>query len=241
MNIDSILMAVKRAVADVKELQSILYKQGGIFYALDESNVLYGSACIFGPKDTPYEDCPMLYTVQIPQSYPFEPPKLKFTTYDGSTRFHPNMYKEGKVCLSILGTWEGEKWSSVMRLSTVLVTLQSLMDTNPLQHEPMYAKQNTSKHKLYAKYIEFRCICYIVSCIEYYYKHDRLPDELECFRTEFLERMPGSLDRLGVRLAELKVGGEIQFADLPYGLSGTTQYGAYYDRVVKLKAVQNAS
>jgi ubiquitin-protein ligase len=232
-------MAVKRAVADAKELQTTLYKDSGIFYAMEDSNVLFGRACIFGPKDTPYEDCPMLYNFEIPPSFPFDPPKVLFITTDGQTRFHPNMYKEGKVCLSILGTWAGEKWSSVMRLSTVLVTLQSLMDTNPLKHEPGYANTNTAMHTMYANFIEYKCISYILQCIETYIQTQRFSIELEPFKEEMVDRIPGTLDRLEIRLKALLEKGEHTFVGLPYGLSGTTSFMKSLDQVVKLKAVRN--
>jgi ubiquitin-protein ligase len=229
-------MAVKRAVADAKELQTVLYKDSGIFYAMEDSNVLHGRACIFGPKDTPYEDCPMLYTFEIPTSFPFDPPKVMFVTRDGYTRFHPNMYKEGKVCLSILGTWQGEKWSSVMRLSTVLVTLQSLMDTNPLKHEPGYASTTTNIHTMYANCIEYKCITFILHSIQGYVQTGRFSTELEPFKDEMIDRIPGILARLEVRLKALSEKGEQTFIDVPYGLSGTTTYGNMVGQVVKLKA-----
>jgi ubiquitin-protein ligase len=233
-------MAVKRAVADAKELQTKIYSDSGIFYAMEDSNVLLGRACIFGPKDTPYEDCPMLYNFQILDTFPFDPPKVTFITYDGRTRFHPNMYEQGKVCLSILGTWQGEKWSSVMRLSTILVTLQSLMDTNPLKHEPGYSNTNTNTHTLYAKLIECRCILYILKCIEEFVNKKIISIELQPFREEFVERIPGTLDRLETRLRRLLETGEVECYGLPYNLSDKTCYQACLDRVVKLKALQNA-
>jgi ubiquitin-protein ligase len=231
-------MAVKRAVADAKELQSTLYKDSGIFYAIEDSNVLLGRACIFGPKDTPYEDCPMLYNFELPNTFPFEPPKVTFLTCDGQTRFHPNMYKEGKVCLSILGTWQGEKWSSVMRLSTILVVLQSIMDTNPLKHEPGYAATNTDTHTLYAKYVEYKCICYILQCIEQYYNHQTFCIELAPFKTEMIDRIPRTLERLETRLRRLVEAGNLLSVGLPYGLSDTISYAQCLERVVKLKALQ---
>jgi ubiquitin-protein ligase len=234
-------MAVKRAVADAKELQTKVFKESSIFYAMEDSNVFLGRACIFGPQDTPYEDCPMLYNFEITNTFPFDPPKVTFITCDGQTRFHPNMYKEGKVCLSILGTWSGEKWSSVMRLSTILVTLQSLMDTNPLKHEPGYANSNTETHALYAKFIESRCISYILYCIEHYYTKGKFNQELEPFKEEMLERIPKTLDRLENRLKTLVEKGEVMCTGLPYSLSGSTVYQASLQRIVKLKELQNAT
>lgn len=54
---------------------------------------------------------------QFPEDYPSVAPHIQFlTTNSGKTRFNPNLYADGKVCLSILGTWRGEsgeQWSSV--------------------------------------------------------------------------------------------------------------------------------
>ena len=65
------------------------------------------------------------------------------TTNGGRCRFNPNIYAEGKVCLSILGTWRGqrgEEWSSVQGLESVLLSIQSLMSSNPYENEPGYEK-----------------------------------------------------------------------------------------------------
>lgn len=69
-------------------------------------------------------------------------PSVKcITTNNGRTRFNPNIYSEGKVCLSILGTWRGnpgEEWSSAQSLESVLISIQSLMSSNPYENEPGY-------------------------------------------------------------------------------------------------------
>ena len=52
------------------------------------------------------------------------------------TRFNPNFYRNGKVCLSILNTWEGEKWSSCQSIRSILITLQMTMNETPLLNEP---------------------------------------------------------------------------------------------------------
>ena len=40
--------------------------------------------------------------------YPEVPPKVQLiTTGMGAVRFNPNLYNCGKVCLSLLGTWQG--------------------------------------------------------------------------------------------------------------------------------------
>ena len=60
------------------------------------------------------------------------------TTGGGTVRFNPNLYADGKVCLSLLGTWEGPKWvPGVSTLSQVLLSIQSaiLVDA-PWANEP---------------------------------------------------------------------------------------------------------
>lgn len=55
-------------------------------------------------------------------------------------RFNPNLYQNGKVCLSILGTWSGPGWTATQSLLSVLVSIQSLMSEKPYHNEPGYRK-----------------------------------------------------------------------------------------------------
>jgi baculoviral IAP repeat-containing protein 6 len=68
---------------------------------------------LLGPDDTPYQNGLFEFDVWFPQSYPHAPPKCSFlTTGAGTIRFNPNLYSDGKICLSILGTWEGGNFST---------------------------------------------------------------------------------------------------------------------------------
>ena len=71
-------------------------------------------------------------------------------------RMHPNLYVQGKVCLSILGTYAGPSWSANMTLETILLNLQSLLDENPLANEPAFTngKLGEPRHKDYAEAVE---------------------------------------------------------------------------------------
>ncbi len=231
-------MESKRAAADYAELQKPLYAEARIFYSANDQNIRQGHACIFGPEGTPYEDCPMLYSFDIVKEFPFEPPKVQFLTYDGETRFHPNMYKEGKVCLSILHTWDGPKWASTMRLSTVLLTLQSIMDTKPLMHEPGYAAGLGEIHYLYAQWVEHSCMRYIVARAESLQQGKTQPIAFEPFIETFKKLLPGILERLERRLRAklVETGGEEKvYASLPYTMSGKTQYKKLLNSVLKLR------
>ena len=224
-------MSTKRIVADIGELNKPIYAENGIFYKENEANIREGYACVFGPEGTPYEDCPMLYAFSISEGFPFDPPKVLFKTCDAITRFHPNMYVDGKVCLSILHTWEGPKWASTMRLSTVLLTLQSLMDTDPIAHEPGYTNLSAHIRKGYSDFVEHSCMSYILERAE----RTLQPDAFAPFQDIFNARLPKILERLETRLKKLLETQEKTLVNLPYQLHGTTRYKNLLQRCVCLK------
>lgn len=126
--------SVRRIMMDVKEM--INEPIDNIYYHHDEDNLYKGYALIVGPKDTPYENGFYFFEFNFPETYPFNPPKVKFHTYDGFTRFNPNLYINGNVCLSILNTWEGEKWSACQSIRSILLTLTTVLNDKPLLNEP---------------------------------------------------------------------------------------------------------
>lgn len=50
--------------------------------------------------------------------YPFHPPLAHYVSVD-KARIHPNLYVDGKICLSILGTWQGPGWTPAFTLYTL--------------------------------------------------------------------------------------------------------------------------
>ena len=153
-------MISKRLQKEIVHLKDNSLKNTGIFYFIEDEQLTKGTAIMFGPKNTPYEFCPLEYRFELPNDYPFSPPKVLYRTNDGKTRFHPNFYSDGKVCLSILGTYSGPKWASSMNISTILLSIYSLMTDNPLVHEPCF--ENTSltnpRNLQYAQYVEHQMI-----------------------------------------------------------------------------------
>lgn len=76
----------------------------GVFAVCEETNMRFVHALIVGPADTPYEGGLFYFIMKCPTDYPIHPPKVKLlTTNGGKVRFNPNLYENGKVCLSILG------------------------------------------------------------------------------------------------------------------------------------------
>jgi len=81
--------------------------------------------------------------MKLPSNYPLTPPSvLLITTGSGTVRFNPNLYNEGKVCLSLLGTWQGEKWDP--EFSNINQVIQSIcyliFVENPYFNEPGYER-----------------------------------------------------------------------------------------------------
>ncbi len=229
----------KRLMADIAELQQPLYSDSGIFYIPKESNTYEGVACVFGPADSPYEDCPMLYRFELPKTFPFDSPKVTFHTHDGRTRFHPNMYVDGKCCLSILGTWSGPPWASTMRISTVLVTLQSLMDNDPLRHEPGYASGSRDDIcRMYKCAVEVACMQYCLNRIKEHQEGRPLPVPLQPFQAQFITRIPGMLERFAKRLEVRIQEGDKNYFGVPYGMSVQTNYAQMLAQV-KLNRTKN--
>ncbi|KAJ8061446.1 hypothetical protein OCU04_009264 [Sclerotinia nivalis] len=103
-------------------------------------------AIIIGPPDTPYEFGFFDFAVRFGKEYPTKAPTVIATTTNGGRcRFNPNIYAQGKVCLSILGTWRGERgeeWSSAQGLESILISIQSLMSSNPYENEPGFESAN---------------------------------------------------------------------------------------------------
>eukprot|EP01139_Manchomonas_bermudensis_P011913 Amastigsp_a344630_31.p2 type:complete len:266 gc:universal Amastigsp_a344630_31:1-798(+) len=109
-----------------------LSTSSSVFVRIDESRMDVWRALIIGPEGTPYENGCFQFDVFFPQTYPKTPPLVNLeTTGAGSVRFNPNLYNCGKVCLSLLGTWEGDRsemWNEQgSTFLQVLVSIQSLI------------------------------------------------------------------------------------------------------------------
>ena len=148
---------LKRIILDIKDINNSPIDH--IYYIPNEDNICQGTALIIGPKDTPYANGFYFFDFEFPDNYPHSPPTVKYMTNDGNTRFNPNFYRNGKVCLSILNTWEGEPWSSCQSLRSVLITLQMTMNDRPLLNEPGI-NEAYHKHKIneYNEIIEYKNI-----------------------------------------------------------------------------------
>lgn len=132
--------------------------------ACKDSDVRNVRALIVGPPETPYEYGFFEFELKFGRDYSIKSPHVRsITTNSGRTRFNPNIYNEGKVCLSILGTWRGnpgEEWSSAQGLESVLLSIQSLMSSNPYENEPGYetAKKEEKMPQAYVEKIRHETV-----------------------------------------------------------------------------------
>lgn len=104
---------------------------------------------IFPSLSTPYGGGAYEFDMYIPPDYPNSHPSMKFlTTGGGTVRFNPNLYNCGKICLSLLGTWSGEKWNpKISNIYQVCVSILGLIFVeDPYFNEPGYQNsQGTEK------------------------------------------------------------------------------------------------
>lgn len=134
---------MRKLIKDHMTLRSGLPE--GIFVRLCASRMDVYKVMIVGPRGTPYENGLFEFDLFCGADYPSQPPQLRFrTTGGGRVRFNPNLYDNGLVCLSLLGTWgEGQRWDpNTSTLLQVLVSIQAMV----FCEEPYY---NEPGHELY--------------------------------------------------------------------------------------------
>ena len=109
------------------------------------------SVMIKGPEKTPYEDGLFFFDFQLSADYPRAPPICHYHSYVAD-RLNPNLYEDGKVCVSLLGTWSGkgtETWTPNSNLLQLLVSIQGLiLVAEPYFNEAGYEKQKGTQQGL---------------------------------------------------------------------------------------------
>uniref|UniRef100_A0A3P8U750 E2 ubiquitin-conjugating enzyme n=1 Tax=Amphiprion percula TaxID=161767 RepID=A0A3P8U750_AMPPE len=125
---------------------------------VDESDMYNWEVAIFGPPNTHYEGGYFKARIKFPVDYPYSPPAFRFLT----KMWHPNIYENGDVCISILhppvddpqsGELPSERWNPTQNVRTILLSVISLLN-EPNTFSPanvdasvMYRKWRDSKGK----------------------------------------------------------------------------------------------
>ncbi|CAD7962268.1 unnamed protein product [Amoebophrya sp. A25] len=113
-------------------------EQNGFSVGLEDDNLFKWRVCFEGPQDSLYEGGLFTALLTFPPDFPNSPPEMVFET----ELFHPNVYPDGKVCISILhppGTdafneqeTADERWRPILGVESILISVLSmLLDPNP--------------------------------------------------------------------------------------------------------------
>ena len=168
---------IKRIIKDITYLQNNNLKSHGIYHYFTDDNIYNIKILMIGPKDTPYHNGFYFFSINIPEKYPFVPPIVKYYTQGNNVRFNPNLYINGKVCLSIINTWSGPAWTSCNSISTVLLSIQSLVFIDkPLHNEPGFENENSSRVDDYTDIINHEN--YNIAIIKMF---NNIPNDFEYF------------------------------------------------------------
>uniref|UniRef100_A0AAX7UW74 (E3-independent) E2 ubiquitin-conjugating enzyme n=1 Tax=Astatotilapia calliptera TaxID=8154 RepID=A0AAX7UW74_ASTCA len=171
----------------------------GIMVKTFEDRMDLFSALIKGPTRTPYEDGVFLFDIQLPNIYPAVPPLFRYLS-QCSGRLNPNLYDNGKVCVSLLGTWIGkgtERWTSKSSLLQVLISIQGLI----LVNEPYYNEAGfDSDRGLQEGYENSRCYNEMALIKMVQSMTQLLQNPIEVFKQEIQEHFVSNGWRLVHRL-----------------------------------------
>lgn len=125
-----------------------IHRDSSIFICIDDIHTYVMRSLITGPPDTPYANGCFIFDICIPNNYPNECPMINFRN-SGRKRMNPNLYEDGKVCLSLLNTYIGptpdksEIWNSkTSTLSQILISIQGqILNDSPYFNEPTFETQ----------------------------------------------------------------------------------------------------
>ncbi|KXJ25649.1 ubiquitin-conjugating enzyme E2 G2 [Exaiptasia diaphana] len=123
--------ALKRLMAEYKQL-TLNPPEGIIAGPISEDNFFEWEALISGPEGTSFEGGVFTTRLTFPHDYPLSPPKMRFV----GEMFHPNVYPDGRVCISILHApgddpmgyeSSAERWSPVQSVEKILLSVVSML------------------------------------------------------------------------------------------------------------------
>jgi ubiquitin-conjugating enzyme E2 G1 len=147
-------MALKRLHSEYIQIT----KDPNYFYSIlpNPDNFLIWDILIIGPPDTLWAGGIFNTKIEFPKNYPNSPPTFYFV----SELFHPNIYSDGKVCISILheGIDEygyesvNERWNPSHSVNSILMSILSMF-SDPNLESPANLdaskmwKENLSEYK----------------------------------------------------------------------------------------------
>ena len=119
-----------------KEFRDITHPKTGlkqVHVELPDENIfVWNVSLIVVDPESSYNGAYLSGQLRFPSNYPFAPPSFKFTP----AIFHPNVYIDGRLCISILHTADNETsdepvnftWSPAQNVESVLLSILSLLE-----------------------------------------------------------------------------------------------------------------
>jgi ubiquitin-protein ligase len=222
--------AISTAMKEAREAIKLTLASDGLILRFDSDNIQTASMVLIGPESTPYERCFYLFKFTLAVNHPSSPPTATYLTNNGIIRFNPNLYTNGYVCLSILGTWQGPSWEP-STLECVGHTIRSTVLINtPLRCEPGYSSYSVEALAPYSKFVEFHSLDFsLIQAIE------SPPTGFEAFRQQLVEYFMANMDFYMAKLEWLRSKGDgVKISEM---YSGSTVVAQYEKTAQKLKVL----
>ena len=99
----------------------------------DDENIFKWDLMIVGPPDTLYEGGFFQAKLEFPNDFPNAPPTMTFIT----SIWHPNVYEDGKVCISILHPPGDDafneletadvRWRPILGVESIIISVISML------------------------------------------------------------------------------------------------------------------
>jgi ubiquitin-conjugating enzyme E2 R len=190
--------ALRALTVELKHLHSEPVE--GFTVTANDENLFEWTVAIFGPPKTLYEGGYFKASLRFPTNYPYSPPAMRFLT----KVWHPNVYENGDLCISILhppvddphsGEMACERWNPTQSVRTILMSVISLLN-EPNTSSPANVdasvmfrkwKESNGVHDEYAKVVRKQC------------EHSRLEADRDgvvvpCTVEEYCVKAPKQLD-----------------------------------------------
>lgn len=145
-----------RLTRELNKLQAESDKLDGIIIEKPD-NLMVWFAKIKGPPNSPYENGLFDIQLNFDSNYPVKAPSVKFLT----PMYHPNIYRDGKICVDIL---QPHEWTPAQNIRTILISIMSLlMDPNPTspanrEAADLYNKDRTAYEQTVRDFIKSNTI-----------------------------------------------------------------------------------
>jgi len=151
-------MALKRLQTELKQM---VQEPNSLYSVYPVKGSLYNwDVIMIGPPDTIFEGAIIKALLTFPLDYPCGVPQFRLLT----NFYHPNVYIDGRVCISILheGVDEygyesiSERWGPSHSVNTILISILSLLSSPNFDSPANVDASNMWKHN----YDEYKKIIY---------------------------------------------------------------------------------